>query len=176
MLGDMSEPPSHPSRRTFLSRTAGAGAIGAGLLTSGALAGCQRAGAAAGGPGRPAARRAVPENSKPGDPNWHIRHLGRPDAIMGYAAPASVLPGEPARLFASTTSREFTVTAFRIGWYRGDLARRVWRAGPGPPAAGGGDGRADQDRVHPVGRVADGPDRRLAGGRVPAAAGRRVGG
>ncbi len=123
----MSEPPSHPSRRTFLSRTAGAGAIGAGLLTSGALAGCQRA---AGGPGRPAARRAVPENSKPGDPNWHIRHLGRPDAIMGYAAPASVLPGEPARLFASTTSREFTVTAFRIGWYRGDLARRVWRSGP----------------------------------------------
>ena len=28
----------------------------------------------------------------------------------------------------STTSREFRVRAFRMGWYRGDLARKVWKS------------------------------------------------
>ena len=49
---------------------------------------------------------------------------------MGYAGQASVLPGEPVQLYVSTTSREFRVRAFRMGWYRGDLARRVWESGP----------------------------------------------
>jgi hypothetical protein len=47
---------------------------------------------------------------------------------MGYAGQASVLPGEPIHLYVSTTSREFTVKAFRMGWYRGDLARKVWES------------------------------------------------
>ncbi|HEV3069740.1 MAG TPA: N,N-dimethylformamidase beta subunit family domain-containing protein, partial [Streptosporangiaceae bacterium] len=71
----------------------------------------------------------MPENSLPGDPHWDIRHLGGPDAMTGYAGQASVLPGEPITLYASTTGRSFTVSAFRMGWYRGDLARRVWRSG-----------------------------------------------
>lgn len=47
---------------------------------------------------------------------------------MGYAGLASVRPGEPVHLYVSTTAREFRVAAFRIGWYRGDLARRVWES------------------------------------------------
>jgi hypothetical protein len=39
-----------------------------------------------------------------------------------------VLPGEPIHLYVSTTSREFSVKAFRMGWYRGDLARKVWES------------------------------------------------
>jgi len=65
----------------------------------------------------------------PGNPRWDIRHLGGPDAIMGYAGQASVLPGETITLYASTTSRSFRVSAFRMGWYHGDLARLVWRSG-----------------------------------------------
>ncbi len=41
-----------------------------------------------------------------------------------------MLPGEPVDLYVSTTSREFSVKAFRMGWYRGDLARKVWESGP----------------------------------------------
>ncbi len=114
-----------PSRRAFLGRAAVTAAAAA---VSAAAAGRDQ-------PGGPswaaaAAARPVPENSLPGDPHWGISHLGAPDAVMGYAGRSSVLPGQPVDLYVSTTSREFKVVAFRIGWYRGDLARRVWESGP----------------------------------------------
>jgi hypothetical protein len=74
----------------------------------------------------------VSENQLPGDPDWAISHVGEPDAIMGYAGRYSVLPGEPVTLYASTTARSFTVSAFRMGWYNGDQARLVWRSGTVP--------------------------------------------
>jgi hypothetical protein len=74
--------------------------------------------------------RPVAENDLPGERDWAIRKLGAPDEIMGYAARASVLPGEPVPLFVSTTARRFRVRALRIGWYRGDLARKVWESAP----------------------------------------------
>jgi hypothetical protein len=37
-----------------------------------------------------------------------------------------VLPGDPLSLYVTTTAPRFTVTAFRLGWYGGDRARRVW--------------------------------------------------
>src|ERR1700728_642953 len=43
-------------------------------------------------------RRPLPENSLAGDPDWEIRHLGAPDAIVGYADSAGVLTGEPFQL------------------------------------------------------------------------------
>jgi len=118
--------PSRLSRRAFIGLAAGAAAIPA-------AAGCQSAGSG-GAPrtgARPTASRRgpVPENSLPGDPRWDIRQLGGSDAMMGYAGQSSVLPGEPITLHASTTGRSFIVTAFRMGWYRGDLARKVWRSG-----------------------------------------------
>jgi hypothetical protein len=73
--------------------------------------------------------RVVSENELPGDPNWNISQLGAPDAMMGYAGQYSVLPGEPVTLYASTTARSFTVSAFRMGWYNGDQARLVWKSG-----------------------------------------------
>jgi hypothetical protein len=122
--------PSRYSRRAFIEMAAGAAAIP--VVT----AGCQSDGS--GGAPKPGAgpagsqRGPVPENSLPGDPHWNISHLGGPDAMMGYAGQASVLSGEPITLYASTTGRSFTVSAFRMGWYRGDLARRVWRSGTVP--------------------------------------------
>src|SRR5215831_2094869 len=121
----MSSPPH--SRRALLGLAAAAAG------TAAVATACQ-----AGGPGhaaRAAARRAatrrrvLSENELPGDPNWGISHLGRPEAMMGYAGQHSVLPGEEVTLFASTTARSFTVSAFRMGWYRGDQARLVWRSG-----------------------------------------------
>ncbi len=73
----------------------------------------------------------VPENSLPGDKDWWIKRVGTPDVIMGYAGQASVLPGEPIHLYVSDDDRvNLRVRAFRMGWYRGDLARKVWESGP----------------------------------------------
>ena len=59
--------------------------------------------------------------------------MARRDAMLGYAGQASVLPGEPITLYASTTARSFQVLAFRMGWYGGDKARLVWTS---PTTAG----------------------------------------
>ncbi len=123
------------SRRTFLALggLGLAGAAGAGAAVAARLAG-RPAHPAQAGPdlARKSPRRArpVPENSRPGDPGWEIRHLGPADAIEGYPGAASVLTGESFPLFVSTTSAGFRVTAFRLGWYGGDGARRLWRSGP----------------------------------------------
>ena len=124
------------SRRVFLGLTA-AGAAG---LAAGCSADATSGSAE---PARtpPRTRRrataSVSENSLAGDPHWEIRHLGAPMAIVGYAGQASVLPGEPITLYVSTTARSFKVSAFRMGWYNGDRARRLWKSGvgQGPPAA-----------------------------------------
>ena len=117
------------SRRAFLGR----GALG--VAAAAAVVSCQSgdpqpASAGATGTSRRSGRRAIAENSRPGDPRWEVRHLGSPDAIMGYAGAASVLTGESFPLFVSTTSSGYRVSAFRLGWYGGDGARRVWQSGP----------------------------------------------
>jgi hypothetical protein len=132
--------PRDYTRRSFVGRaTVAAAGTGAAAATT-SLVGCGPARSA--GAGRAAAtagsgpRRAVRpdsiagENERAGDRHWWVSRVGAPSAIMGYAGQASVRPGEPVRLYVSTTSREFRVRAFRVGWYRGDLARRVWESGP----------------------------------------------
>ncbi len=129
MMGPMSKP-SRVSRRAFIGMAAGAAAVPA------VTAGCQQAGPGAaarpGDPAAPARRGPVSENAKPGNPDWDVKHLGGPSAIMGYAGQYSVLPGEKITLYVSTTARSFTIKAFRMGWYHGDLARLVWKSGTVP--------------------------------------------
>ena len=162
------------SRRAFLGLVAAA--------VSAAAAACTRAASASGtaparSPRPVTVRRPVSENALPGDPHWDIRHLGPPDAMLGYAGQASVLPGEPVTIYASTTARSFTVSAFRMGWYRGDLARLVWRSAAVP-----GHRQRKPVLISPtntveaaLGTVPHRADARLAGRLLPAAAGRRVG-
>jgi hypothetical protein len=124
-----------PSRRKFIGGAAAAAAVPAAAVAAWKLAGSDGAqsatAAGAGHHAAPAARagRPVAENSLPGDPRWWITKQGAPHAIMGYTGQSSVLPGEPVHLYVSTTAREFRVRAFRMGWYRGDLARRLWESG-----------------------------------------------
>lgn len=113
------------SRRAFL------GLAAAGV--AGAAAGCTAAPGSSAHPNAVTAkprRPPVPENSLPGDPHWALRHLGGEHDIEGYTGKASVLTGESFPLFVSTTSRGFRVTAFRLGWYQGTGARKVWSSGP----------------------------------------------
>jgi hypothetical protein len=120
------------ARRSFIGLAAAAGATLA--------AGCDAL-----HPAKPAAdhastswaprRNAAPEASLPGDEHWAIRHLGGAHEIEGYAGKASVLAGEPVPLFVSCQPKWFTVTAFRLGWYQGAGARKVWQS---PTLRGGG--------------------------------------
>jgi N,N-dimethylformamidase beta subunit-like, C-terminal len=133
MTGDGGAPQGSPrhdmtSRRAFL----GLGALG----VTGAVVACNSnsggspAASATTSPRTSAGRRVVPENSLAGDPHWEIRHLGSAHAIEGYTDAASVRTGQPFRLFVSTTSSGFQVRAFRLGWYGGTGARKVWQSGP----------------------------------------------
>jgi hypothetical protein len=121
------------TRRAFIGRAAAAAAVPAAVVAAAKIAESPsqaRAGSTTGA-GRTAAvhRRTVAENSLPGDPNWWLHTLGEQDAIQGFTGQASVLTGEPIDLYVSTTSREFRATAFRMGWYGGDLARKLWGSG-----------------------------------------------
>lgn len=141
MLGDVSRhgQPKRPrswSRRAFLG--AAAVAVPAGVVAGVKLSESPSAGGT--DAGRQAAslttRKAArprwsvkSENSLPGSPDWRIRNQGPLHAIGGYTGQASVRPGEPIDLYVSTTSREFSVKAFRMGWYNHHLARLVWQSG-----------------------------------------------
>ncbi|MFF8772620.1 N,N-dimethylformamidase beta subunit family domain-containing protein [Kitasatospora sp. NPDC015120] len=74
------------------------------------------------------------ENALPGDAGWRITAAGPPEAVEGYAAQVSALPGERVRLHVSTTAPAFRVSAYRMGWYGGARARLLWRS---PPLPGG---------------------------------------
>jgi hypothetical protein len=121
------------SRRAFLGLGAAVAVAPAAAAVAARMAGS--GGTAHAGVRPPKAsprRRPVSENSLAGEPNWPIRHLGPPDAMLGYAGQAGVRPGEAITLFASTTGRSFRVHAFRMGWYNGDLARLVWKSATVP--------------------------------------------
>jgi hypothetical protein len=138
MLARMSRPPSPCSRRAFLSRAAvtaavtGAAAVGAARLAGDAASTARwpAAGTLRRSAGATPRQATIAENARPGDRDWWISRPAAPDEIIGYAGQASVLPGQPVDLYVSTTAREFTVRAFRAGWYGGDLARLVWQSGP----------------------------------------------
>jgi hypothetical protein len=123
-------PHGQPSRRAFLRGAAATAAAAAVPVVAGCAESAGPHPVKAAASARHAVPRLVAENSLPGDPHWGISKLGAPEAVMGYAGQASVLPGQPVDLYVSSTSREFKVVAFRIGWYGGALARRVWESGP----------------------------------------------
>ncbi len=118
------------TRRAFLGRAAAAAAVpaaaAAGVKIFGSPASA-KAGQSAAARTATTHKKVVAENSLPGDPHWWIKDLAASDkAIGGFTGRASVRPGDKLDLYVSTTASEFRATAFRMGWYRGDLARQVW--------------------------------------------------
>lgn len=114
------------NRRRFLGLTVGAAA---GLSACGRPehpAASRRAGSADRSAPALVPSAAGSESARPGNADWAIRDAGHPDAIEGYADRTSVLPGERFGLYVSTTAPGFTVSAYRMGWYGGARARRVW--------------------------------------------------
>jgi len=60
--------------------------------------------------------------------DWTIHTPGSEHAIEGFADRVSVAPGDPVRLFVSTTAATWTASAFRLG----ADARSVWTSPPQP--------------------------------------------
>ncbi|SNQ46083.1 conserved exported hypothetical protein [Frankia canadensis] len=113
------------------------------------LVGCSAGGTRrAGGPGGsgsatsgPGGRRAAAagldvrvENGRPGA-ECGLSQLGAQHAVEGFADRVSIRPGEPVRLFVSTTAPSLTVSVFRTGWYGGRTCRLIATTGPLPGAA-----------------------------------------
>jgi hypothetical protein len=120
-------------RRTFLG-VAAAVAIGSAAGCTGESASQDTApGSTAPGskaPGRaPRTPSTGTERDLAGDRWFWADSIGPVDAVAGYTDQCSVLPGERFNLHVSTRGSSFQVFAFRVGWYRGDLARLVWRSG-----------------------------------------------
>ncbi|MEQ1701616.1 MAG: N,N-dimethylformamidase beta subunit family domain-containing protein, partial [Ilumatobacteraceae bacterium] len=81
------------------------------------------------------------ENALPGTADWRL--IGDPADpvrdtpttwIEGYADRTSAQFGDTVTLFVDTPAPEFTVVAYRMGWYGGLQAREVWRSSATPGA------------------------------------------
>lgn len=72
------------------------------------------------------------ENARPGTRAWRIPagQVAEEQELGGYTDVVSVRPGEPATLRLSSALGAVTVTAYRLGYYVGALAREVWKSGP----------------------------------------------
>jgi hypothetical protein len=115
----------HALRRAFVAALAAAAVLAAGCSTP--------APAPPEGPAPPAS--SAPQTPAPpvaGTPDWQVTRPGPEHAIEGFADRTSVGPGEPVRLFVSTTASSYTVTAFRIGAYTASDALAVWTSPPQP--------------------------------------------
>ena len=69
-------------------------------------------------------RTLAEENALPGNADWMLTD-DYTSELVGFAAPASVAPGEYLRLYLAGSSRSCRVEVFRVGWYQGDGARSM---------------------------------------------------
>jgi hypothetical protein len=71
----------------------------------------------------------IAENELPGTSAWLISGQPATGMIEGFANTTYSAAGQSVTLYVSTTSSEFTVTAYRMGYYQGLGARQIWRSG-----------------------------------------------
>ena len=68
----------------------------------------------------------IVENARPGTSAWRLDRPATGREIEGYASATSVNRGEVIHLFVNTAAPSFEIEVFRIGWYQGLGARRVF--------------------------------------------------
>ena len=68
----------------------------------------------------------IAENKLPGTTAWEIPPSTPLDGIEGFASLNYATVGSTVNLYVSTPSPTFRVVAYRMGWYRGTGARKVW--------------------------------------------------
>jgi hypothetical protein len=78
------------------------------------------------GPDGVEASWVVAENKRRGTTSWQITPGTPENQIMGFSNLDYAQVGDTAKLYVTTPSPTFTVTAYRMGWYHGLGARAVW--------------------------------------------------
>jgi hypothetical protein len=68
----------------------------------------------------------IAENRLPGTTSWRVGPGTSPTAIQGYANLAYAAVGGRVKLYVTTHFPRFRAVAYRMGWYQGLGARRVW--------------------------------------------------
>ncbi len=79
----------------------------------------------------PVSAAIVEENRKPGNA-WWVTTQQQPGNLEGYASQVSAVAGQAVTLHVNSASPQFIVEAYRMGYYGGVGARRVWRSDPVP--------------------------------------------
>jgi len=97
-------------------------------------------------PPKPGPTWTTLENARPGTSSWLLDadggHPSKNGEIEGYASAVSAQRGDHISLYVSTTAPNWTVSAFRIGWYGGKQGRLVWAS---PPETGVAQPRPTRD-------------------------------
>jgi hypothetical protein len=78
------------------------------------------------------ARWVIAENKRPGTTSWKITGPQTATGMMGYASLVQAQVGQHVTLYVSTSAVHFRVTAYRMGYYQGKGARRLWGSGSVP--------------------------------------------
>ncbi|HEX8699133.1 MAG TPA: N,N-dimethylformamidase beta subunit family domain-containing protein, partial [Myxococcaceae bacterium] len=90
--------------------------------------------------GRVSAPNPIPaENQKPGEPTWRSGRTASAGQVELYTSTDSAVVGDTIQVKVSTSQEgEVSAEVFRMGYYGGAGARKVWSGGPfkaGPQAA-----------------------------------------
>ncbi|KJF16991.1 N,N-dimethylformamidase beta subunit family domain-containing protein [Acidithrix ferrooxidans] len=72
------------------------------------------------------------ENRKPGTTSWRITGNPIPGQIEGFASSTFARVGDTLPFYISTISPSYSIVAYRMGWYQGNLARLIWKSGTLP--------------------------------------------
>lgn len=71
----------------------------------------------------------VAENALPGTTAWKITSQPPSGYIQGWASTTYAAPGQQVGLYVTTTAPSFRVVAYRMGYYGGKGARKIWQSG-----------------------------------------------
>jgi hypothetical protein len=70
----------------------------------------------------------VAENRKTGTTAWEITHEPATGSIQGWASTTYAAAGQTVGLYVTTTAPSFRVVAYRLGYYQGNGARKIWES------------------------------------------------
>jgi hypothetical protein len=68
----------------------------------------------------------VEENNLPGAEDWMLTKPAFGREIEGYASVCSAASGQTVEFYVNTAAPSYTIQIYRMGWYGGRGARRIW--------------------------------------------------
>ncbi len=70
----------------------------------------------------------IAENKRAGTTSWILSAMPASGSIAGFADTTYASVGQTVTLYVTTTAKRFHVVAYRMGYYQGKGARKVWQS------------------------------------------------